>query len=349
MNHSYAFERTWNDQIMITYQQQTINEEKKLIDFFQFEQNIKLKDGTKNIKENEIVIEDSLVKALHIQNPIGKTIIIRIPFVQYFQNEDVYDQINNQSQNYQYLKPKIINKEIPFVIKGIMEDEDNECYRIYHNTTYLESLVKHNSSQTIKKNQVSAVSTALATIQVDSIDHLKETIDYISSHYSIKCENRAYDIMTCLENIQSVESIYTLLAVFIVVTLIGVIYSLMVFNLSQRQKYHALMKVLGENNNEAFLFNICEGLFIMIIVLMFMIIFSQVLIPIMNSLFSQNNSIVISTQFTVSQEIQLFNMNILQLLYSCFFGCVIIFILQLTSLKKTKTISVIDLLNWEVR
>lgn len=349
LNHSYAFERSMENQMIITYHNQIVNEEKKLIDFFQFKQNVQIIEGNQDIHDNEIVIEESLAQALHIDNPIGKTITIRIPFVYYFQYENVYDQTDNQNQSYQYLKPVITNKEIKFVIKGIMKNEDNECYRIYHDASYLESLVKQYASKDISKDQVSAMSTSLASIEIDSIDHLKETMDNISTHYSIHCENRAYDIMTCLQNIESVESIYTLLSLFIIITLIGVIYSMMKLNFSQRQKYHSIIKVLGESDKEAYLFSIGESLLLIVFVFIFMILFSNVLIPIMNTIFSQNNSIVITTQFVISQEIQLFSMNTIQFLYSCFFGCVIIIIIQMTSWKKMKKISVIELLNWEVR
>lgn len=349
LKDSYAFERKENELIQIKYNNNMITEKDKMIDFFQFESNVVILEGSKDIQDNEIVVEDSLVKELQISNPIGKKLKIRIPFASYFEKIELTDSTVNSNPLFQTFRPVNKNIELVFVIKGVMQKEDDNAYRIYHNKAYLETLVDKYAKKDLTKNQISAMSVNEATIEIESVDYLKDIAHYISENYPINCDSRVYMIMECLDNISSIEFIYNMLSIFIVFTLTFVLYSIVVLNHSQKQRFLSITQFLGAKKKDMLLFYMFEMISISFFVGLIFLAISTTCLPIINKLFSINNSIVISTQFAVSQEIQLFSINWMQLFITYLFGIGIVLFLQLNSFFKMKKTEFIKLLNWEVR
>lgn len=346
---SYAFQREKKDQILISYQDQTISEEDKIIDFFKNKNDSQLVEGSLDVNGNEIVVDQSIVDALNIKNPVGKHISIRIPFCYYYQLENESDDITNTTKIYQKYIPVNKNITLDFIIKGIMVSDYEENYTLIHDTDYLESKVKEYALKELGQNQMSALSTSTASVTIDSIDHLESIMNKIESQYNIKCSNQAISLLECVDNIEKVQMIYLIGNFIILISMIAVIYTIMKINYSKKQRYLATLEFLGADYHHILSFIILESITLMISIIIFTGIIINILLPILNHFLSQNNPILNFTKVFITQELNLFTLNISQIIISLTLGFILVLIIQVYTYYKNKKKSLIEVLKWEVR
>lgn len=346
---SYGYERTFTDEMIIKYKNKKISDTDKLIDFFKMPNMSTLVEGKLEVKGNEIVIDESIVKDLDINNPIGQTITMRIPIATCFEKQYLTETIDNSTDDFYKYVPINKNVDIDFKIVGIMNADYEENYTVIHDPEFMENIVRSNINRNLKDDQFTSSSCTFAKVEVDSLDSLKTIIEHIEDNYEISCSSQAARLMKNIENIDKIQDIYSLVNVFIFVSLIGVIFVIVTLHFSKKQKFIAEMKFLGANFQELRSFIFIESMYIFMAVVIMTIILSQVGLPLFNQIFSQHNPIINVAQMTSGMQIDLFNLNIVQLIVSLGVGFVFVIGIQLISYLKNKKKTLLEILNWEVR
>lgn len=349
LHRSYAFERSNNEKIIIRYQDQYISDSDRIVDFFKNKQDSKLIEGSMNISHNEIVIDNDIVKDLKINDPIGKHISIRLPIATYFKKSSYSENKTNISLSQERYIPHNKNIQIDFVIKGVIHNDFEDNYTLIHDETFIFDIIKQNAKKNLKQNEISSLTTSSAYFYLDSIDHLKEAVNYIENNYkNIKCQSKVIDLLECIENIDKVQSIYMIVNVFILFSIVGIIIVINILNYSKKQYFLSILRLEGLSSKEYKLFIFIESIYILIAIFLLSLIIIQLFLPLMNTLVANYNPIVSATEFVVETKISLFHIDYFQILLSILIGFFMIICMQLISTYIMKNKSLMDILSKEV-
>lgn len=346
---SYAYERTFDDEIMVLYKNRKLSDSIKLIDFFKFKEQSTLVEGTLDVKGNEIVVDESVVDDLKIDHPIGKTITLRIPIAIYFEKQNLSENIYNDTESFEKYVPVNENKMIDFKIVGVMNTDYEENYTMIHDLKYMENIVKDNAAKVLGDNQFSAFSTSRAQVEIDSVDSLKSVMSQIEDNYDIQCSSQVVRIMESIENLHKIQSIYIIVNIFILISLISVVFVIVVMNFSTKQKFNAILQFLGASSQELIHLLVTESIIIFCLVSFMSVVFTKAGLPMLNQVISKTNPIVEVTQFAVGTSLELFDLNGMQIVLSLSLGIVLILVIQLFFFMKNKKKTMIEILEWEVR